>query len=186
MEQRLTIPAWDDMQGILQTATVGVTQYTMRQVRNTGIVAPHFAEGDLGSMTFQFKHAKLMNSNLGSFHLHMLPIASANGNIAFSYAWGWYNPNDGDVIPDTLPNTGTTADILLATTDQYKPRLVNIVPSFAKPMAIEKPSSILMVRFTRVAPSGTNWGAANEVALLYADCHYRIDGLGSHEEIIKY
>lgn len=186
MEQRLTVPAWNDMQGTLETAVVGVTQFTMRQIRTTGIVAPHFAQGDVGSKIFQFSHAKLMNSNLGAFHLHILPVASANGNIAFSYTWGWYNPNDGDVIPDTLPNTGTTADILLATTDQYKPKLVNIVTTFTKPMVNEKPSSILMVKFTRVAPSGTNWGASNEVALLYADVHYRVDGLGSHEEIIKY
>ena len=181
-----TVPAWDDMQGALETSVAGVTQFTMRQLRTTGIVMPHFAQGDIGSKVFQFSHAKLMNSNLGAFHLHLIPIASANGNIKFDYTWGWWNPNDGDVIPDTLPNTGSTSDILFATTDQYKMKLVTIIPSFTKPMATEKPSSILMIKFTRVAPTGTNWGASNEVAVASLDVHYRLDGFGSHEEIIKY
>jgi hypothetical protein len=185
MEQRLTVPAWDDMQGEIQTALTGVTQFTNRQIRTTGIVCPHLATNDIVSYRFQFKHAKKMQTAVGSMHFHVIPVASANGNIKFTYTWGWYNPNDGDVIPDTLPNTGDSGDILLATTDQYKMKLVSIIPSIPVPMAVEKPSSILMVKITRVAPTGSDWGASNEIALLYGDIHFQQDGFGSQTELVK-
>lgn len=178
-----TYPAHDDQQGILQTALTGVTQYTFRQYRNTGIVMPHVTSGDIFSMVFQFTHRKKLGTIIDSTHIHYIPINSKNGNIAFDYAWGWYN--HGDTIPDILPNTGTTSDIALLTTDQYKQKISSLITSLAIPVSGEDMySSILYTKFTAVAPSaGTNWWTTgNELAIAYMDAHYITDRNGSLNE----
>jgi len=168
----------DDIQGILQTALVGATAYTMRQYRNTGLVYPHIAETDIFSMTFQFPHRKLLESLAESVHIHYIPVASANGDIRINYSWGWYNHED--VVPDTLPYTGHKI-ITLATTDQYKIKLASIIEDLTAPED-EDYSAILMVRMQRVTPAGTNWGAGNEIALVYMDAHIYVDRYGSYNE----
>jgi len=177
--RRIDDPVHDDIQDILTTSLVGVTTWTNRQIRTTGVVLPHIATGDIFSITLQFPHRKKLGSALDGVHLHFMPVASANGNIKFTYAWGWYKV--GDTIPNTLPNTGDTGDILLATTDQFKHKLQNIVANLAAP-AGETYSSILMIKCTRVAPAGTDWGGSNELAILYMDAHFVADGNGSINE----
>ena len=170
----------DDIQGILQTATAGVTAYTMRQYRNTGIVMPHVAQGDVWAMIFQFSHRKQLETVCDSVHLHYIPIAAANGDIQINYEWGWYNPNDGSIIPDTLPNTGSKV-ITLSTTDQYKLKISGLINNLQYPDS-EDYSSLLFVKCTRVAPSGTNWGAINEFAIGYMDAHFSVTRFGSYNE----
>jgi len=177
--RRINDPVHDDIQGILTTALTGVTAYTFRQIRTTGVVLPHVANGDIFSLTLQFSHRKKLGTPLDGVHIHFMPVASANGNIKFEYAWGWFN--SGDTIPDTLPNTGDTGDILLATTDQYKHKRSNIAINMAAP-ASETYSSVLMIKVTRVAPAGTNWGNTNEIAILYMDAHFIANGNGSINE----
>jgi hypothetical protein len=159
----------DDIQGILQTALTGVTQYTFRQLRTTGLIYPHVAQGDIFSMTFQMSHRKQLGSNLDGVHIHYVPVASSNGEIKFNWAWGWYNTFGDDTIPATLPNTGSTT-ITLATTDQHKLKINQLMTVLAPP-ASEAYSSILMVKVERVVPDGTNWGANNEIAIVYMDGH---------------
>jgi hypothetical protein len=170
----------DDMQGILQTALTGVTQYTMRQYRTTGIVLPHIAQGDIFSMTFQMSHRKTLGVNMDGVHIHFIPIASADGDIQIDYEWGWYRAANLDTVPATLPNTGNKV-ITLATTDQYVLKIDDIVENMAAPSG-EDYSSILFVKCTRVAPAGTNWGANNEIALVYFDGHMPINRYGSYNE----
>ena len=170
----------DDIQGILQTALTGVTQYTFRQYRTTGMVYPHVAQSDVFSLTMQMAHRKQLGSNLDGVHIHYIPIASANGDIKFDWAWGWYNTGGADTIPATLPNTGSTT-ITLATTDQYKLRIDQLITNLAPP-ASEGYSSILMVKITRVAPAGTNWGSNNEIAIVYMDGHMPVTRYGSYLE----
>lgn len=169
----------DDIQGVLGTALAGVTTWTPAQYRNTGMVLNEVQKGDIFTMIFQMPHRKGLSINLDDVHLHYIPIASVNGNIAFSYAWGWYNI--GDTIPDVLPNTGTTADIALLTTDQYKLKLSSLISNLTYP-ASEGYSSILLVKITCVAPAaGTDWwGASNKLAIAYMDAHYPVNRYGSY------
>jgi hypothetical protein len=166
----------DDIQGILQTALTGVTQYTFRQYRNTGMVMPHIARNDVFSMTFQMPHRKQLGAALDSVHIHYIPLGSANGNIVFDFAWGWYNHDA--VVPDTLPNTGTKT-ATLATTDQYKQKIVSLITNLAAPTS-EEYSSILYVKCTRLT-TGDTWGTS-ELALAYMDAHYTVDRYGSYNE----
>lgn len=174
-------PAHDDQQGILGTALTGVTTFAPKQIRTTGIVLPHVTSGDVFSMVFQWSHRKKLGSNIDSVHLHFIPIASKNGNIAFTYAWGWFN--HGTEIPDTLPNTGTVADIALLTTDQYKLKLSPLITNLAHP-GTESYSDILLVKLVAAAPAGgTNWWTTgNEIAISYMDAHYIVDRNGSGNE----
>jgi hypothetical protein len=166
----------DDIQGILQTALSGATQYTMRQYRTTGIVMPHIARNDIFSMAFQMPHRKQLDSALDSVHIHFIPIASANGDIIIDFAWGWYDIND--TVPDTLPNTGSKT-ITLATTDQYKHKIESLITNLAAPTT-EGYSSILFVKCNRLT-TGDTWGTG-EIALAYMDAHYVVDRYGSYNE----
>lgn len=174
---RFTI-GYDDIQGILQTALSGVTQYTFRQYRTTGVVMPHVAESDVFSLTMQMPHSKQLGSQLKSVHIHYIPVASANGTIQLNSTWGWYNI--GDTVPDTLPNISSTT-ITLATSDQYVLKYSTISINLDPP-ANEGYSSILYIKCQRVTPSGSNWGASNEIALSYVDGHPAKDRIGSFNE----
>jgi len=178
MERKQFSAKHDDIQGILQTALVGVTAYTFRQYRNTGIVLPHVAENDVFSFVCQMPHRKLLGSKLDSVHIHYIPVAAADGDILINFAWGWYNI--GTAVPDTLPNTGSKI-ISIASADQYKSNLSQVIVNLSPP-ANEQYSSILYVKMTRVTPAGTNWGASNEIAIEYVDAHFVADRLGSNYE----
>lgn len=167
----------DDIQGVLQTALNGSTQYTMRQYRNTGVVMPHIAKTDIFSMVFQFPHRKRLDTPVDSVHLHYIPISSANGNIKINFTWGWTNHET--VIADTLPNVGSI-EWALQTTDQYKMKIKAIISNLSQPTN-ETYSSILMVKMQRVTPDGTDWGSG-EFALAYMDAHFVSDRLGSYAE----
>lgn len=180
---RFTTVTHDDIQGILGTALSGAAQWTQAQYRNTGIVFNEITKADYFTMIFQFPHSKKLGTVIDSIHLHSIPIASVNGNIAFSYSWGWYNHND--VIPDTLPNTGDTADIAFLTTDQYKQKINILISNLAIPVSgIDVYSSLLYCKFTAKAPAaGVDWwGVNNKLALVYMDAHYQKDRNGSNLE----
>jgi hypothetical protein len=166
----------DDIQGILQTALAGVTTYTPRQYRSTGIVMPHIARDDVFSMVFQMPHRKSLGTPIDSVHLHFIPIAAAAGDIQISYAWGWYNHNDE--IPASLPNTNTIT-ITLASADQYKQKINTIITNLSAPTN-EVYSSILYVKLIRLS-AGDTWGTG-EIALAYMDAHFLSDRFGSYNE----
>jgi hypothetical protein len=166
----------DDIQGQLQTALSGVTQYTFKQYRTTGIVMPHIARDDVFSMVFQMPHRKFLGSAIDSVHIHFIPMIGANGNVIISYAWGWYNHDD--VVPDTLPNTGSKT-IPLVIADQYKQKIVTLITNLAAP-ASEAYSSILYVKCTRLT-AGDTWNSS-DLALAYMDAHFLADRFGSYNE----
>lgn len=177
-------PSHDDQQGILGTALNGVTTWTPAQYRATGIVMNNIQSGDVFSMIFQFSHRKKLQSLIDSVYLHYIVNSAADGNIRFTYSWGWFGHED--IIPNTLPNTNNTSDIALLTTDQYKLKLSKLIENLAHP-GTEGYSDILMVKLTAVAPgAGTNWwsaGGTNTIALVYMDAHYVTDRNGSLNEI---
>lgn len=171
--------AHDDMRGYITTALAGATAFTNRIYRNTGIAFPHIADTDVLAFTSQIYHRKKMGSNADSFHIHYIPIGSANGSIVFNVAWGWYNVND--IIPDTLPNT-TTATLNLVTTDQYKYGIFSVLTNIAPPTN-EGYGSFF---FCRIARNGGTWAPAgvnaNELCILDADLHVLVDRNGSQYE----
>lgn len=178
-------PSHDDIQGVLGTALVGVTTWTPAQYRSTGIVLNNVTSGDVFTMVFQMPHRKKLGTIIDSVHLHYIPLAAVAGDIAFTYAWGWYNHDD--VIPNTLPNTGTVPDITLAAGDQYKQKINILISNLALPVSgTDVYSSILYCKFTAAAPAdGTNWwssGGTNSIAIAYMDAHYITDRNGSLNE----
>jgi hypothetical protein len=173
--QRFT-ESHNDLKGYITTALTGASQFTNRIYRNTGIAHPHMANTDVLAFVTQIYHNKKMGSNADSFHIHYIPIGSADGTIVFDYSWGWYNVND--TIPDTLPNTGSYT-LTLATTDQYKYKISSILTNIAPP-ANENYGSFL---FFRIARNGGTWSPigvnANEICILDADLHVIVDRAGS-------
>jgi len=173
----------DDMQWVLWTALTWVTTRTPTQYRNTWIVLNEVASWDVFSMVFQFSHRKRLTTPLDSVHLHFIPKAAQNWNIAFTYAWWWYN--EDTEIPNTLPNIWTTADIALVAADQYKCKIRSMVINLAAP-ASEAYSSILYIKLVAAAPAAwTNrrsaWGT-NRIAIEYMDAHYITDRRWSNNE----
>lgn len=168
-------PRYDDqISHPAQTALTGVTQWTLRQIRSTGIVVPHLADADVFSVSVQMPHRKQQGSAIKSFHIHYMPVASANGTIIFDYSWGFFNADSA--IPSTLPNTGSIT-LTLATTDQYKHKIFTLISDLL--VGSETYSGMLLVKIAR---NGGTWGASNEIALLSHDCHILIDRLGSVSE----
>lgn len=95
----------DDMKGYITSALGGGTAYTLRLYRSIGIAFPFLADGDVLGFNSQIYHRKQMGANADSFHIHYIPMGSADGTITIDYTWGWWNV--GSEIPDTLPNSGT-------------------------------------------------------------------------------
>lgn len=171
--------AHDDMKGYITTALSGGTAFTNRLYRNTGIAFPFIANTDVLGFNSQIYHRKKMGSNADSFHIHYIPMGSANGSIVFDITWGWWNV--GDLIPDTLPNT-TTATLNLLTTDQYKYGIFSLLTNITPPVNEGYGSYFLC----RIARNGGTWNPAganaNELCILDADLHVLVDRPGSQYE----
>mgnify|MGYP003588076850 FL=1 len=168
--------AHKDAFGFLASALSGVTQWTPAQFRNTGVVLNNIAKGDVFSYNLQFNHDKKLQSALDGFHAHLVPLTANSGNIAIDYAWGIYH--EGDVIPDTLPNTGTT--LIAIANQQYVHLIKNIVGSMTIP-STEKYSSFFLIKCTRRNDAQDTF--TGDFALLGADVHYITDRLGSMNEV---
>lgn len=172
--------AHDDMRGILSTALVGGTAFTNRLYRNIGIAFPFVADTDVTGFTSQIYHRKKMGSIADSFHIHYIPMGSADGSIVFDVTWGWFNVHD--IIPDTLPNS-TTATLNLLTTDQYKYKIFSLLTNIAPPTNEDYGSFF----FCRAVRNGGTWNPtgvnANELCILDADLHVLVDRNGSQYEL---
>jgi hypothetical protein len=169
--------SFDDAQGILGTSLSGANQWTSRQYRNTGLVIPFLANADYFTQIVQMPHSKKLGSPVASFHLHWITTAAVTGTIIWDWAWGFYNENGTDPIPDTLPNTGQTT-WNIAAADQYLPKVTGLINSIPAPTN-ETYSAILLVRCTR---NGGTFGNNNEIGIRYADCHVLKDRVGSENE----
>jgi len=169
---------YDDIQGKLETALTGITSYTFRQYRSTGLVYPYIANNDIFTYTIQFSHRKKLGSNLGDFHLHWITevdTSVSNGTVLLNYAWGWYNEEGTSPIPAVLPNTGQST-LVVGATDRYYPKLF-VLFSNIQPPANETYSSMLYVKVQRV---GGTFGNTNEIAIRYVDAHFLANKKGSY------
>lgn len=179
-----------DSFGQLQSVLTGGSQWTLRLLRSTKVAVAHIAKSDVFTYKCQLNHDKVLNTGLDGFHIHFLPIGAVTAGqvIAIDYAWGWLTADD--VYPATLPNTGT-AQITLATGDQYKYKIKNIVSaseiipplsaaSTMNPPTGEDYSSEFIIECTRRNDGQDTY--AGEFALLDGDVHYSINHLGSYNE----
>lgn len=164
---------YDDVQGIIGTSLTGANRWTYKEYRNTGLVMPFLADGDYFTQIIQMPHRKKLGEDLGSFHLHWITEDAADGTVIWDYAWGFYNENGTEPIPDTLPNTGsTTWDVTAA--DQYLPKVKGIIPTIPA-LVDEGYSAILLVK---VARNGGTW-SGNDIGIRYVDVHVPLDRHGS-------
>lgn len=173
---RLRRPVITDSFGFLRTALVGVTTWTDRVIRNTGIVVPHIAKNDVFTYNIQFPHSKNLGTNLVDFHLHYMPVSLpvAGNVIAIDYSWAFIN--DMEIIPDTLSGGGSTfITPALSAADQFKNMRSQIVTNMST--GTELYSGFLLVRCQRRNDGQDTY--AGEIALLGADSHYYTDRFGS-------
>lgn len=176
---------YDDIQGVLGTALVGVTQYTPIQLRNTGIVVNRLDQGDTFTMLFQMPHRRSLGEQQHDVHIHFMPLSSATGTVKLDVKWGWINI--GETVPDTLPNQVNGSygvSLSLAPADQWLHKYTELVEHISK--AGETYSSVLMLHVTRGGgPQGDTYptGVGAGIAILYCDSHFPTDRLGSYYEI---
>lgn len=179
-----------DAFGTMQSILLGASTWTLRLYRNTKMVLPHIAKNDIFSYIAQLNHDKVLNVGLDGFHIHFKPIGAVVGGevVAIDYAWGWYT--EGDVVPDTLPNTGT-AYITLSAGDQYKTKIKNlisatdIIPPLGTVTTISPPAGEDYSSEFWIVCQRRNDGAdtyADEIALTFGDVHYPTNHLGSYNE----
>lgn len=168
-----------DTFGQLGTALSGVTRWTDRQIRNTGIVKPHIAKNDIFSYTAQFNHDKELQTAIDDFHIHMIPIGlPVNGQvIAIDYAIGVFT--NGNIIPNTLPITGT-ALITVNATDHYKYMIKSILSNIDAPI-LEGYSGEIWVKCQRRNDAQDTY--SGEFALIDGDSHYISNSGGSFNTI---
>lgn len=167
-----------DTFGQLSTALVGVTKWTIRQIRNTGITKPHIANNDVFSYTAQFNHDKELQTAIDDFHIHIMPVSlPVDGDvIAIDYSIGVFT--NGDIIPDTLPITGTKT-IVVNAADQYKYMIKEIFENIPAP-ASEGYSGEIWVKCQRRNDAQDTY--AGEFALIDGDSHYISNSGGSFNE----
>lgn len=164
-----------DSFGYVGTALAGVTTYTLREIRSTGIVLPHIALNDVFSYTIQFNHNKRKDRNIHDFHIHIMPVGTTTGTTTLTWAWGWYAIGQ-TLTGATLPNTGTTV-ITIPPSSQYKHLYFDIIEDLTRNND-EAYSSFLFVKVVR----SLNVDYTDEFALLGADCHYITDREGSFRD----
>jgi len=168
-----------DSFGRLQTVLTGGGQWTPRLVRNTKIVLPHIAKTDVFTYICQFNHEKTLQENLDDFHIHIIPVGAvtAGQKMHFTYGYAWLK--NGDTFPDTFAETGT-AEITLATGDQYKLLIKQLILDIEAPIS-ESYSSELFIEFTRSNDANDTY--ASEFALVDGDAHYKTNHLGSYNVV---
>lgn len=183
-------PSYDDQQGNVGTALSGSSQWSLAAYRDTGFILPFLRrdQDDFIYMSFQFSHRRQLGTNLASAHVHAIPMASADGNVYWSYAYVWVK--NGDAVPAIASWTSGNVTTAVLGADQYKEKIYNILTNIAAP-ASETDSSVLYVKLTRLgtnlsdtydgdAGSGT---AANNFAIVYLDCHTLVHKDGSDNEL---
>lgn len=165
-----------DSFGTLATALTGGSQWTLRLLRGTKIAKPHIAKGDVFTYTCQYNHDKTLQQNADDIHIHYMPIGTVTAGqvISLDYAWGWFTT--GEVLPNTLPNTGNIT-ITLAAGDQYK-FLIKQLDINLTPPTVEGYSSELFVEVTRLNTAADTY--PGEFALIDQDSHYPTAKIGSY------
>jgi len=167
-----------DSFGQLQSVLTGASTWTLRLVRNTKMVAPHVAKNDVFTYKCQINHDKDLGTALDGFHVHISPIGAVTPGQVISIDFGYVWLTNGNTFPDTFTTTGN-APITLASGDQYKYLIKNIVTGIAAPTG-EGYSSEFFIQCTRRNDATDTY--AGEFALWDGDVHYKAEKIGSYYE----
>lgn len=172
-----------DIQGNISTVTGGSALGTLT-IRDTGtsILSFQDANDDVAIGVFQMQHDKKLSTNLDSIHVHYyLPNAPSAGNTVFfktEYIWiarsgtvpalaSW------SVQYSTITFTGSEA--------QYSTGYKSVALNLTYP-ANEDYSSILIFKIIRDSAGVGSDTYASDLGVMYIDCHYISDKIGSYNE----
>lgn len=136
-----------------------------------------FALNDYVDFWVQTSHKMKLSTTL-NFHLHyILPSDSAADRFKFQLdvAAGVGNGSFAAVAGSPF-----TSEVILDGTESTKNNIVGIVDIPAVNTTV---STVYAMQLTRIAASASEF--APEVYLLYTDCHYQIDTVGSLQEATK-
>jgi hypothetical protein len=129
------------------------------------------------------QHDKALLTNLDSVHVHYyLPNAPSAGNtVYFDTSWTWLNREGAatpvisswNVVRSTITFTGTEAQYSTG----YKPIAINLTYPVN-----EEYSSMLLVKVVRDSTGVGSDTYSSDLGILYIDCHYQANKLGSNNE----
>ncbi len=180
-------PVLDDQQGNVGTALTGNVQWSIAQYRDTGLLVPFLRrdQNDFINLIFQFSHRR-QPATSAVIHAHLLPMAGADGNVYWSWAYFWGLSHNTTVIPAAVGWTAGNTTTPLLGASQYKLGQYGIVTATPAPDATEDTSSVLFMKLSRL---GTNIldtyqgnagaGVASEnLGVVYVDAHFTADRQG--------
>jgi hypothetical protein len=177
---------WDDIFGDISQGTAAAA-LTYEAVRDTPFLGYHFRASQLDSLSMRFQMPHSWDAAVAPVpHLHVTPLAAPSPsprNVHLSGYWCWTQPDV--VIPALSGWTPWTADLEVATADQFKTFYVNI-ENVTVPAGL-KGSAILLVYLQRDGGVGTDtytqgkgYGTTSANLLLTSfDCHVKKVRFGS-------
>jgi len=175
---------WDDMQVSISNLTIPAADYPDPALYNMGIGGGvtfpvlGFALNEYIYFDVQTSHGMKLNSILDD-HIHfILPNTTTIGNkFKFRLDVVAAAPNAVFAVPAGSPYT---KEHTVAANDNTTHRILDIADIPAVNSGV---STIYKCKLTRVAASAGEYGS--DVYLLFTDCHYQVDSLGSREEYVK-
>lgn len=175
---------YNDMQGQVATAPTGASAWLTAQIGATGFFINWLQAGqdDFFQNIFQMSHTKALGTNIKSFHIHyLLSTAPAAGNtVILDYAYTWVNKDAA--VPVIGSWTSGTKTITFAGTETALTHYITGIVSDITPPANETYSSLLLFKVTRNSLGVGADTYAGNFGLLYSDCHFETNRLGSVNE----
>lgn len=182
-ELELTKPVWEDLQINLSSARLPAASAPTWRVHDFGVAGGldysvlGFGIGDYIDIYAQTTHSMKINSLL-DLHLHgTLPSDDAGKKVAWEFT-----VIGAGIGSDWVAKTGSpfTAEMTLDGTQAGKHNLFEVANIEAGNSTV---SSVFIGRLKRIAASSDDY--PNEVYLVYADCHYQKNTMGSRTESSK-
>lgn len=178
---RFTV-SYEDQQGDVRTALVGSTQWTIAQIRDTGLLIPWLSptQDDFFQIIAQFSHRRKPLVNMSSVHIHTIPGGADTGDAHFSYSYYWGNAENA--IPEIASWTTDTVTVAVAGADQYKHKLYDLITNITYPAGelYTDTSSIFLMKLSRLGTDDLDTYTGS-LGILYLDLHFAADRIGSDD-----
>jgi hypothetical protein len=174
VQYAMRIQGWDDLRFPTNALSTGGTAPTVSTV--TGLY--EFTVGDSVFAHAQLPHSWAEGSVLKP-HVHWMKTTSAVGNVNWQLDYRWARIGEVVEVSNTTIANETPAVSDADTTNMHAITELGDM----QPANSEQVSDMLIMKLTRVAAVGTEYGA--RAALLEYDIHYQIDAHGSEQEFIK-
>jgi len=159
------------------SALVWATALTTEVYRDTGFIMQFMRhnQADFLQQKTQINHQKKLWAAMVDFHVHLVPMWNTDWSLVLSVQYAWIN------YWQTIPAASWRTDagnvtIPLLWADQYKHLVKDLLTNVPAP-ANETPSSIFLIKITRVPASDTyewtkdHWTASANVWILFVDAH---------------